>query len=130
MTTIKTDNLVGVKVKVKKVDALVAFMKAVGMEIPEEITEEFYEGEYEITAKIDEDFMFTKRHSGENAQELLELDTAQLPGLLEGLDESVGLYVIEVKKGTDIGDILIDEAFDEDGIFEYIVDTDDFVIVQ
>lgn len=131
MTTIKTDNLEGVKVKVKKeVDPMIAFMKAVGMEIPEEITEEFYKGEYEITAKIDEDFKFTKRHSGENAQELLKKDTAQLPGLLEGLDDSLELFVIEVKKGTDLGEILIDEAFDENGIFEYIVDTDDFVIVQ
>lgn len=130
MTTIKTVNLVGAKVKVRNVDPLVTFMKAVGMEIPVDISEEFYEGVYEITAKIDEDFKFTKRHSGENAQELLKKDTAKLPGLLEGLRESVELYVIDVKKGTDLGGILVDEAFDENGIFEYLVDTNDFVIVQ
>ena len=128
MTTIKTDNLVGTKVKVKKVDPFITFMLAVGLEVPEEITEEFYEGEYEITAKVDENFKFTKRHSGDDAQELLENDNSLVPQMVSEAD--VDIYVIEVEKGSELGDILIDEAFDENGIFEYLVDTDDFVIVQ
>jgi len=129
MTTIKTDNLVGAKVKVKKVDELTSLMKALGLDFGQDEGETvFYEDEYEITAKVDQDFKFTKRHSGDDAQELLENDNSLVPQMVTEAD--VDIYVIEVEKGTELGNIIMDEAFDKNGIFEYVLDTDDIVIVQ